>query len=35
MLNTPKQHKKNKGGMNGHIPPQSGGHSTSFMPYLQ
>nr|DAD48716.1 TPA_asm: hypothetical protein HUJ06_018653 [Nelumbo nucifera] len=33
--NTPRQHRQNRGRMNGHLLPQGGGHSVQFMPHLQ
>lgn len=33
--NTSRQHRQNRGRMNGHMHPQGGGHSVSYMPHLQ
>ncbi|XP_028108068.1 polyadenylate-binding protein 7-like isoform X1 [Camellia sinensis] len=33
--NSPRQHRQNRGRMNGHMPPQGGVHSVSYVPHVQ
>uniref|UniRef100_A0A5B7AK56 Polyadenylate-binding protein n=1 Tax=Davidia involucrata TaxID=16924 RepID=A0A5B7AK56_DAVIN len=33
--NTPRQHRQNRGRMNGYMLPQAGGHTVSYVPHLQ